>query len=37
MTVEALRVTWKDRMSFTGKSDSGFEVPIGSDPSVGGE
>jgi putative redox protein len=30
------RVTWKEGMSFTGSANTGFEVPLGSDPSVGG-
>ncbi|MBK8048431.1 MAG: OsmC family protein [Anaerolineales bacterium] len=29
-------VMWKGGMSFTGTADSGFEVPLGTDPSVGG-
>lgn len=31
------RVTWKSRMSFTGSSTAGFEVPLGTGPSVGGD
>jgi putative redox protein len=31
------KVTWKSRMSFTGSNISGFEVPLGTDPSVGGD
>jgi putative redox protein len=31
------KVTWNGRMSFTGKADSGFTVPLGADPSVGGD
>jgi putative redox protein len=31
------KVTWKGRMSFTGSADSGFSVPLGTDPSVGGD
>ncbi|MBT3389621.1 MAG: OsmC family protein [Chloroflexi bacterium] len=31
------KVTWHGRMSFTGTSDSGFEVPLGTDPGVGGD
>lgn len=31
------RVTWKSRMSFTGSSTAGFEVPLGTEPSVGGD
>lgn len=30
------KVTWKGNLSFTGTSDSGFSIPLGSDPSVGG-
>jgi putative redox protein len=30
-------VQWKGRLSFTGKADSGFEVPLGSYPEVGGD
>jgi putative redox protein len=29
-------VTWHHGMSFTGKADTGFEVPLGADPGVGG-
>lgn len=31
------KVTWGGRMTFTGSAESGFEVPLGSDPSVGGD
>lgn len=31
------RVVWKERMSFSGTADTGFELPLGSDPSVGGD
>ena len=31
------KVDWKGRMSFTGTADSGFEVPLGSHPEVGGD
>ena len=31
------KVDWKGRMSFTGSADSGFEVPLGSFPEVGGD
>lgn len=31
------QVDWKGRMSFTGSADSGFEVPLGSYPEVGGD
>lgn len=30
-------VTWKKNLSFTGSADSGFELPLGADPAVGGE
>jgi putative redox protein len=30
-------VTWKGRMSFTGTAKSGFEIPLGAAPSVGGD
>jgi putative redox protein len=29
-------VNWSKGLSFTGKADSGFEVPLGTDPAVGG-
>ncbi len=31
------KVTWSGRMSFNGTSDSGFEVPLGTIPAVGGD
>lgn len=31
------KVVWSDRLTFTGTADSGFEVPLGADPSVGGD
>ncbi len=31
------KVIWKNRMTFTGSSESGFEVPLGSAPEVGGD
>ena len=31
------KVTWKNRLSFTGSADSGFTVPLGTDPVVGGD
>ena len=31
------KVVWKNRMSLTGSSDSGFSVPLGTDPDVGGD
>ena len=31
------RVTWKGRMTFDGSADSGFVVPLGTDPAVGGD
>lgn len=30
-------VTWQHRMTFTGESDTGFTVPIGTSESVGGD
>lgn len=30
-------VTWKGRLTFEGTSDSGFIVPLGSSPDVGGD
>ncbi|HEX7541356.1 MAG TPA: OsmC family protein [Anaerolineales bacterium] len=29
-------VAWRQGLSFTGKADTGFEVPLGADPEVGG-
>jgi len=29
-------VTWRQGLSFTGKADTGFELPLGADPQVGG-
>ena len=31
------KVTWKNRLTFTGSAPSGFTVPLGADPSVGGD
>jgi putative redox protein len=31
------KVDWKGRLSFIGTADSGFEVPLGSTPKVGGD
>ena len=31
------KVTWHERMTFTGTADSGFKVPLGADLSVGGD
>lgn len=31
------KVTWKNKMSFTGTANSGFSVPLGTDPAVGGD
>jgi len=31
------QVDWNGRMTFTGTADSGFEVPLGSYPEVGGD
>ena len=30
-------VTWKGRMTFEGTADTGFTLPLGADPSVGGD
>lgn len=30
------KVTWSQGMSFTGSADTGFSVPLGADPGVGG-
>ena len=30
------KVIWKQGLSFTGSADSGFLVPLGADPQVGG-
>src|SRR5512143_3425043 len=31
------KVVWNGRMTFTGSSDSGFPVQLGTDPGVGGD
>ena len=31
------KVSWSQRMSFTGSADSGFQVPLGTSPDVGGD
>lgn len=31
------KVTWQGRMTFTGGANTGFTLPLGSDPSVGGD
>lgn len=31
------KVSWKGRMTFSGKAESGFSVPLGADASVGGD
>lgn len=31
------KVVWKNRLSFTGSAESGFEVPLGTSPEVGGD
>jgi putative redox protein len=31
------RVTWKGKLSFTGTADSGFQLPLGAEKSVGGD
>ena len=30
------KVVWKQGLSFTGLADSGFELPLGTDPEIGG-
>lgn len=30
-------VTWKSRLTFTGKADTGFQVTLGASPSAGGD
>ncbi len=30
------KVTWKNGMSFSGSADTGFDLPLGADPGVGG-
>ena len=31
------KVTWQGRLSFTGSADSGFQLPLGTNPEVGGD
>ncbi|MGD2158649.1 MAG: OsmC family protein [Anaerolineales bacterium] len=31
------KVTWEGRMTFTGTADTGFDIPLDADPSVGGD
>ena len=31
------KVVWQDRMSFTGTADTGFKLPLGASPQVGGD
>ena len=31
------KVNWKGKLSFTGSADTGFEVPLGANPKVGGD
>ena len=31
------KVVWKKRMSFTGSAESGFVIPLGTSPDVGGD
>jgi putative redox protein len=31
------KVTWSQRMTFSGSADSGFSVPLGASPDVGGD
>jgi putative redox protein len=30
------KVTWQNGMTFTGSAESGFEIPLGTDPELGG-
>jgi putative redox protein len=32
-----VKVSWQGRLSFTGTADSGFSVPLGTEPSLGGD
>jgi putative redox protein len=31
------KVTWSDRLTFEGTADSGFSIPLGASPDVGGD
>ncbi|MFN2275366.1 MAG: OsmC family protein [Anaerolineales bacterium] len=31
------KVVWNGRMSFTGSANTGFELPLGADPGIGGD
>lgn len=31
------KVIWHDRLTFTGQADTGFELPLGANPNVGGD
>jgi putative redox protein len=31
------KVNWKGKLSFTGTADTGFEIPLGANPKVGGD
>ena len=31
------KVIWKGRMTFTGEAESGYTIPLGTDPAVGGD
>ena len=31
------KVTWSKRLSFIGEADTGFSVPLGANPQVGGD
>ncbi|MBN1145915.1 MAG: OsmC family protein [Anaerolineales bacterium] len=31
------KVTWRGKLSFTGAADTGFSVPLGAEPEVGGD
>jgi len=31
------KVTWRNKLSFTGSASSGFSIPLGTDPALGGD
>lgn len=31
------KVNWQGKMTFTGSAESGFQLPLGTDPAVGGD
>jgi putative redox protein len=37
MAIMKANVHWHERMSFTGTADTGFDVPLGAPPAVGGD